>query len=332
MTPPSASITLLTYNQEQFVQEALLSLLNQDIDDLEIVVSDDCSSDATWEKIQVVVNGYQGSKKIILSRNSSNMGIVDNYAAAARQSSGDLIFMAAGDDISLPDRCSKSIQFWFNADQKFDLVAADAFDMTYDGKILGTKESSHLEDWTIQKWFESRPFFFGASHMVTRRLLSLAPLNNQMPYEDQCLVFRAILMGGAARLPIPLVIHRRGGVTQALGFKFGHRRVEIAHNMAREILELQQFLGDAFLLGKHFAIEGLIAKKLDLCKSVLALFECKRSLSALWTFWRSANVTMDIKLRYSRYYIFYPVLAIAHGIRDSLRMLRNRVNPHKKKL
>lgn len=110
--PPTASIILLTYNQEQFVEEALLSLLNQDMDDLEIVVSDDCSSDATWEKMQVLTDRYQGSKKIILSRSAENIGIVNNYAAALKKSTGELIFMAAGDDVSLPERCSKSIQFW----------------------------------------------------------------------------------------------------------------------------------------------------------------------------------------------------------------------------
>ena len=47
MTSPLASIVLLTYNQEHFVEEAFLSLLNQDIDNVEIVVSDDCASDAT---------------------------------------------------------------------------------------------------------------------------------------------------------------------------------------------------------------------------------------------------------------------------------------------
>lgn len=88
MTSPKASVVLLTYNQEQFVEEAFLSLLNQDMDDLEIVVSDDCSTDNTWEKIQVVADSYQGSKKIILSRNTENMGIVNNYSAAIKQSAG----------------------------------------------------------------------------------------------------------------------------------------------------------------------------------------------------------------------------------------------------
>lgn len=322
MTSPKASVVLLTYNQEQFVEEALLSLLNQDMDDLEIVVSDDCSSDATWKKIQTLADGYQGSKKIILSRNAENIGIVDNYSAAVKQSTGELIFTAAGDDISLPERCSKTIQFWRDTHQQYELVAADAFDMAYDGTILDSKKNDDLENWTIEKWFERRPFFFGASHMVTRRLLNLAPLNSELLYEDQCLMFRAILMGGAIRLPVNLVCHRRGGVTQAIGFKFGHRRSNILRDAANELEEVRQFQGDATLLGKQSIIEPWVVQRSAYLAPVVSLFKGPISPKAFREFWGNGVVPLEDKRRYLRYYFFYPVLAIAHGIRDSLRVLR----------
>jgi glycosyltransferase involved in cell wall biosynthesis len=318
-----ASVILLTYNQEQFVADALQSLLDQDMDDLEIVVSDDCSSDSTWEKIQAVVSSYDGPKKIIVSRNPSNIGIVDNYAAGVRKSSGDLIFMAAGDDISLPNRCSKTIQFWHDTNGKYDLVAADAFDMAYNGNILEIKQNDDLGQWTIERWVERRPFFFGASHMVTRKLLNLAPLSNRLPYEDQCLVFRAILMGGAIRLPVPLVCHRQGGMTQSLGFQFGHRRSEISRDMAREIVEVQQFLSDAALLQKQSIIEAWVAQRVAYCTPIVNFIESPLSIKALQDFWGNTEVPLGDKCRYTRYYLLYPVIAISHGIRDLLRILRN---------
>ncbi|MBU3589064.1 glycosyltransferase [Polynucleobacter sp. 80A-SIGWE] len=275
MTFPKASVILLTYNQEQFVEEAFLSLLNQDMDDLEIVVSDDCSSDATWERIQALADSYQGSKKIILFHNAENIGIVNNYFAAVKQSTGELIFTAAGDDVSLPERCSKSIQFWLDHEKKYDLVAADAFDMGHDGTILGSKKNDDLGGWTIEKWFERRPFFFGASHMVTRKLVELAPLDGRLSYEDQCLVFRAILTGGAIRLPVSLVCHRRGGFSQqGVRFQLGHRRAQMILDSARGIVELEQFLSDATIFGKRSLAEGLISKKIAYLHSVLNLFRC----------------------------------------------------------
>lgn len=319
-----ASVVLLTYNQAAFVQEAFESLLNQDTDDIEIVVSDDCSSDSTWDAILAVAQSYVGPKKLIVSRNVSNLGIVDNYAAAVEQSTGELIFMAAGDDISMPDRCSKSIQFWLNNEKKHDLVAADAIDMSLTGEVLGRKDSSDLEEWTVEKWFKRRPFFFGASHMVTRKLLKIGPLDNNLPYEDQCLVFRAILMGGAVRLPIPLVKHRRGGMTQKNEFKVGHRRAEFIPSMRLEMLELQQFLRDAISLNRRLIVDDLIKQRMAYCNSVLTLFKSSTPIKSLIVFWSSSEIPVRDRYRYSRYILFYPVLAIAHVFRDGIRVLRGK--------
>lgn len=320
----AASVVLLTYNQEQFVEEALLSLQNQDLDDLEVIVSDDCSSDATWEKIQKVASTYRGNKKLILSRNATNLGIIENFFAAVKKSCGELIFMAAGDDISLPNRCSKSIQFWADHGKRHDLVAADAFDISFDGKNLGIKENSRLQDWNVERWFEERPYFFGASHMMTRRLLEIGPLDRKLPYEDQCLVFRAMLMGGVVRLPIPLVCHRRGGMTQSINFQFGYRKAEIVRDMAREIKELQQFLNDASVLGKQSEVEGLIAQKLLYCQAILDLFKGPNFFYAIKKFYKNNFIQTTDKCRYLRYYFFFPLTALAHGLRDSVRMLKNK--------
>ncbi|QWD62345.1 glycosyltransferase [Polynucleobacter sp. MWH-UH25E] len=321
---PVAAIVLLTYNQEQFVEEALLSLLNQDRDDIEIIVSDDCSHDKTWDRINTVVSQYGGSKRVILSQNKTNLGIVDNYHVAYQRSSANLIFMAAGDDISAPDRCSKCIQFWLDSKEKYDLVAADAIDMAYDGTVLGIKENDQIEDWDIDKWFDERPYFFGASHMVTRRLLDLAPLSNQLPYEDQCLVFRAMLMGGIVRLPIPLVYHRRGGMTQQPdNFKFAYRKKEIIRDFTREVEELKQFSKDAALLNMSSALDLIILQRKKYCASILELFQNPRSIKSLITFWKSSDVPLKDKVRYSKYFLFYPGLAITHGIRDILRLIRD---------
>jgi glycosyltransferase involved in cell wall biosynthesis len=323
MARPFASVVFLTYNKAAFVQEGFESILNQDTDDIEIVVSDDCSSDNTWDIILAVAQSYAGSKKLILSRNAINLGIVDNYASAVKQATGELIFMAADDDISMPDRCSKSIQFWIDNQKKCDLVAADALDMSLAGEVLGRKDSSNLEDWTAEKWFKRRPFFFGASFMVTRKLLEIGPLDNNLPYEDQCLVFRAILMGGAVRLPIPLVKHRRGGMSQK-GFQIGHRRAEISRSMSFEILELQQFLRDATALNQQLKVEDVIRHRMAFCNSVLTLFKSSTPIKSLIVFWRSSEVPLKDRYRYSRYFVLYPVIAIAHVFRDGIRVLRGK--------
>ncbi len=200
---PAATFVLITYNHERFVREALLSVLNQDIDDLEIVISDDASKDGTWEVICQVLSEYRGSKVIVTNRNSENIGILANFKAAIERAAADLIFCGAGDDISLPNRCSETIRFWMDSGGGADLVATDAYDMAYNGEILGVKNTADFSKWTPEMWAKKRPHFFGASHMLTKRLLNLGPLDPMLTNEDQCLVFRAMLMGGVLRLPLP---------------------------------------------------------------------------------------------------------------------------------
>jgi len=210
----SASVLLLTYNQESLVEGALVALLEQDIDQLEIIVSDDNSVDNTWGVIQRVVANYLGPKKIITNRNFTNIGIVANYNHAFQLSQGEVVFTAAGDDIYLPTRCSRCIELWLERGRKIDLIACDAFDMAETGEVIRVKHSDKLEYWDKNKWLKGRPFIFGAGHMVTRRLLEVGIINPNLPYEDQCILFRALHMGGAATISSPLFYHRRGGVSQ----------------------------------------------------------------------------------------------------------------------
>ena len=250
MQPIRASVVLLTYNQEAFVKDALQSLLDQDYDNLEIVVSDDGSKDGTWSVVETLARAYLGSKTIILNRNSNNLGLVGNYTKAFQLTSGDLIFTAAGDDISLPLRCSACIDHWQTFDTKPDLVAADGFDMTLDGRDLCVKETDELGNWDITRWGCKRPFIFGASHMMTRRLIEFNPLNPKLMYEDQCFLFRALLMNGAVRVAQPLVRHRRGGVSQqAKNYSYEIKRKKMVDSARDGILECNQMIGDALLSG-----------------------------------------------------------------------------------
>lgn len=249
MVPVRASVVLLTYNQEAFVKEALQSLLDQDYDDLEIVVSDDGSQDETWVNVTALAKTYAGSKKIILNRNPTNLGIGGNYAKAFSLTRGDVVFSAAGDDVSLPSRCSASVAAWQETGMKADLVATDAFDMTLDGEVVGYKAIDDLQLWDVSEWFSRRPYHFGASHMMSRRLLELNSLHLQLNAEDQCLMFRALLMGGAFRLAQPLVKHRQNGVSyKAKPATYTLKKSKLISDAKASLIESEQMLADAVCL------------------------------------------------------------------------------------
>ena len=268
-----SSALLLTYNQQSYVSEALSSLINQDHDDLEIIVSDDASTDKTWQIVNAIAKDYSGPKKIILNKNSENLGILGNYFKAFEISTGELIFTAAGDDISLPDRCSKTIARWVSLDGKPDIIATNGFDMDLDGTILGEKATDDLSQWNFSRWVAKRPFIFGASHMMTRKLIGLRNLNSALPYEDQNFTARAFLMGGASTLPIPLVKHRRGGISQTKEvWNFAAKKTRLIRSAKAALLEREDILLDAALLGLT-GIEEQLSKQFTLNSYIVELLQ-----------------------------------------------------------
>ena len=103
------SLVLLTYNQEKFVAEAVKAALSQQCSPIEILITDDCSNDTTFDIIREIAEIYNGPHKVILNRNDKNLGLLQHIDKAHELSSGEVIIIAAGDDISNPNRCQKII-------------------------------------------------------------------------------------------------------------------------------------------------------------------------------------------------------------------------------
>ncbi|MBK8300792.1 MAG: glycosyltransferase family 2 protein [Chitinophagaceae bacterium] len=88
------SIQIPTYNQRQFLAQAIESALMQDYGNLEIIIADDCSTDDT----EAFVKKYQDSR-IKYFRNKNNIGRVANYRKSLYEyCTGDWVVNLDGDD------------------------------------------------------------------------------------------------------------------------------------------------------------------------------------------------------------------------------------------
>ena len=101
---PLITFALFAYNQEQIVHQAIEGAFSQTYSPLEIILSDDCSSDRTFEIMERMTSAYQGPHKVILNRNQKNLGIGRHYNKIMEMAHGEIKVGAAGDDISLPER------------------------------------------------------------------------------------------------------------------------------------------------------------------------------------------------------------------------------------
>ena len=213
---PVVTMLLISYNQEKKISEAIAGALAQDYPNLEIVISDDASSDNTYAAIESCTRDYQGPHRLIVRRNSNNLGIGGNISEAVRQSSGELLFITAGDDISLPERVSTVVNFWLQHDKEPELIACHLYDMDDAGQIHGTTRIAKLEEYrSLDDWTRQPPHVIGAAQAWTRRLFDrFGGIPKGVVGEDMVMAFRAIAQGRAITLPIPLIKYRRGGLTQ----------------------------------------------------------------------------------------------------------------------
>jgi glycosyltransferase involved in cell wall biosynthesis len=281
-----ASVLLLTYNQVRFVGAALQSILDQDLDEIEIIVSDDFSVDGTWERLEEIAKRYGGAKRLRLFRNASNLGIVGNLCQAARRASSDNFFIAHGDDLSLPNRVSRCLQFHRLHGERLHLIAADAFDMDEDGSVGDIKHVDDLGEWTLERWATRRPFVLGAAQMITRRLLESTPLDNRLSCEDQCLSFRAIQRGVGFRIPEPLIRHRRGGLSQQRARDPRAKRQALLRSARATIIELGQLERDALEGGTLALVEPVLQRHRRLNTYIIEMLEGR--LGVWQRIWRCA--------------------------------------------
>jgi glycosyltransferase involved in cell wall biosynthesis len=209
---PLVSFCLLTYNQEDYIGEALDGALSQDYKNLEIIISDDCSTDSTWYIIQKICAEYNGIHKLILNKNVINLGLAAHVNKLYYElSKGKYVAVAAGDDISLPQRISYSISFM---EKHQDIVAISTGIEIIDSKTqLHSKQSNQLKENQIFNldYYLSNKYQHvnGPSRIVKRSLIeAYPPLKNRCPTEDTTTLLRAFMYGKVGLLSEKLVKYR----------------------------------------------------------------------------------------------------------------------------
>ena len=109
---PKVSILVISYNQEAFIADAIKGAVEQDYANLEVVVSDDASTDRTRDIIAEFAALYPG--RVVPVLNTINKGITGNSNAGLAACTGDLVAYMGGDDILLPGKIAAQVE-WFLA-------------------------------------------------------------------------------------------------------------------------------------------------------------------------------------------------------------------------
>lgn len=219
MSYPIVTIALYAYNEERFIRDAVRSVLAQTYSPLEVVLSDDGSSDRTFEIMREMATAYRGPHKIILNRNERNIGIGSQLNAAFEKSSGELILLANGDDVSLPGRTAKTVDVWLASDRKAYAITTDLATMDEDGTTLPSVMATETVFSNLEDGVKRRFSGVGAASLALSRDVfeCFGPLLPTLVLEDNALYMRATLLGERIHMKTPLVVYRihKGNISQS---------------------------------------------------------------------------------------------------------------------
>ncbi|TDG37147.1 glycosyltransferase family 2 protein [Pedobacter changchengzhani] len=95
------SIALCTYNGASFLEEQIMSILNQTHKNIELVIVDDCSTDNTFQISENLAFLYPQIKSF---RNTHNLGFNKNFEKAIELTTGEYVAISDQDDIWLPSK------------------------------------------------------------------------------------------------------------------------------------------------------------------------------------------------------------------------------------
>ena len=104
---PSLSVVVVIYNKENYIEDCLDSILNQNID-MEILCIDDCSTDKTYDLLQQY---QQKNKNIKIIRNTENRGTCYTRYVGLKECRGDYMMFVDGDDTVPPNCLSEIIKY-----------------------------------------------------------------------------------------------------------------------------------------------------------------------------------------------------------------------------
>lgn len=148
---PLVTFALFAYNQEKYIREAVEGAFSQTYEPLEIILSDDCSSDRTFEIMQEMAAAYEGPHRVVVRRSRTNLGTLGHVLTVAHTAKGDIFVVSAGDDISLPDRVSKTVaSLWISAADAYSgediIIDKDGSELHWDATRTTRRDNWHKDN------------------------------------------------------------------------------------------------------------------------------------------------------------------------------------------
>jgi len=296
MNKPLVSYYIIAFNQSEFIEQAIRSALDQDYSPLEIIISDDCSSDDTWQKIQIIASGYKGPHRLHIKRNPFNLGVCEHINSIWKSCNGDWIVASAGDDFSHHQRVSKIMSIVTqNPNTKLVQSWLNEIDEACNFLSINSLQDKHKQaDESLRKTnihdlcFGKVTHHHGAAMAYAKDVVQSFPeLSKRVIFEDNIVNVRAELLGDVICIRTPLVSHRNhyGQLTRhSPEIAFDILEVRKKKGATSDVESLKQNIEDISLAYSRQQITDEVFETLlsDFARKLRNSIDRQRSLYGIW--------------------------------------------------
>ncbi len=220
---PLVSVLIITYNQQDFIDQAIQSVVDQDTDfPFDVIVSDDCSTDRTWDACLSAQARFPD--RVTIVRPERNLGINGNLRFVLGHATGEYIAICEGDDFWI-DRGKLQRQVdALNARPEVDLAITRG-DVVYGNGERGSELWDHgptARILTPHELFAGYGWLAPTASLLWRKAATarLPDWFDQLGFSDQIIIIAASRRGGVFYDPTVTVAYRAGlpnSFTRVLG-------------------------------------------------------------------------------------------------------------------
>jgi glycosyltransferase involved in cell wall biosynthesis len=165
---PTISVVIPAFNAGRYLREALDSVLSQTVGDVEVVVVDDASSDATW----TIIEEYAARDDRVRGlHNEQNLGIAASLNRGIEAAASQLIGRMDADDISVPHRFERQLAL-LEAHPEVAVVGSHVLHINDRADPLGVSETgpASVEEFQALRRVGRHTMVFGGTAVFRKRL------------------------------------------------------------------------------------------------------------------------------------------------------------------
>lgn len=235
------SVCMATYNGQKYIKEQIDSILDQLGPDDELVISDDHSNDSTVDIIKSYNDG-----RIKFFYNNLKKGVAHNFEHALLKSKGDILFLADQDDVWLPGKLDKMVDFMQQGG--YDVVECNC--ALVDENLNVIKERYYCKEFPQRKSLLGNfvvSSWLGSCMAFKRKVVEAAlPFPDKIALHDLWLSFHAQIHFKCGYLPDVMQLYRRhsetvsfcGGKSRnSLYYKLNYRAYLAWHLFVRSVFK-----------------------------------------------------------------------------------------------